>query len=683
MGRGHAHPTGHGHARPCEGKMTGERGAHAGHDHGAMERDMRNRFFVSLILTTPVFLYSRFARLLGLRLPEFPGMGYLIFALSTVVVFYGGWPFFKGAYSTLKRGLLGMNVLVSLALLSGYVYSVGATFFFGGDDFFEAVTTLTVFLLFGHWMEMKAFRRTRTALDALMEMAPVTARVIRDGEVLEVPAEEVRVGDIVLVRPGESFPVDGVVIEGETYADESMLTGESRPVRKAPGDEVAAGTINAYGAVKVRAVRVGEDTAFAQIVRLVREAEESKPSLQRLADRAAHYLTIIAVVAALATYSYWALAQDAGGVFALSLAISVMVITCPHALGLAMPVVTTLATGLAARMGILVKDAGVFERLRTATTVVFDKTGTLTEGRPRVVSVRTAPGIREDELLALAASVEASSEHPIAMAIVEAAGGSPRPADGFRAVPGRGAVAAVDGREVLVGSVGFMRESGVDISELEDVIAEEMSRGRTVTCVASGGRLLGVISVADTPRPEAKKAVQRLLEMGLSVVMLTGDNEATARAIAQELGIERFVAEVMPEDKEKAIARLQEFGEVVVMVGDGINDAPALARADVGVAIGAGTNVAMESADVVLVRSDPLDVVRLFELSQAAYSKMVQNLFWATGYNAVAIPLAAGALYSRYGILIPPEISALVMSASSIIVVANALLLRLRWRPSL
>ncbi len=294
----------HSHDVRGGGKATGARGAHAGHDHEAMERDMRNRFLASLALTTPVFLYSRFAQFLGLRLPEIPGLDYLIFALSTVVVFYGGRPFFKGGYSTLKRGLLGMNVLVSLALLSGYIYSVGATFIFGGDDFFEAVTTLTVFLLFGHWMEMKAFRRTRTALDALMEMAPVTARVIRDGEILEVPAEEVRVGDTVLVRPGESFPVDGVVVEGETCADESMLTGESKPVRKGPGEEVAAGTINAHGAVKVRAVRVGEDTAFAQIVRLVREAEESKPSLQRLADRAAHYLTMIAVVAALATYSY-------------------------------------------------------------------------------------------------------------------------------------------------------------------------------------------------------------------------------------------------------------------------------------------------------------------------------------------------------------------------------------------
>ncbi len=647
-----------------------------------MELDMRNRFVASLILTTPIFLYSRFARFLGLRLPEFPGLTYVIFALSTVVIAYGGLSFFRGAYSTLKRGMLGMNVLVSLALLSGYLYSVGAIFLFGGEDFFEAVTTLTVFLLFGHWMEMKAFRRTKTALDALLEMAPSTAKVIRDGEVVEVPADQVRVGDLVLVRPGESFPVDGIVVEGNTFVDESMLTGEPIPVEKGPGDEVAAGTVNQLGAVKVKAAGVGEETALAQIIRLVRQAEESKPSLQRLADRAAHYLTIIAVVAALATFTYWSTLAGAEEVFALSLAISVMVITCPHALGLAMPVVTTLSTGLAARMGILVKDASVFEKLRRATTVVFDKTGTLTEGKPRVVSVRPAEGVRAEELLALAASVEANSEHPIARAIVEAYGESVKPASDFTAVPGRGARAEVGGREVLVGSVKFMKESGVDLSEWEEVLREEASKGRTITCVASNSRLLGVISVADVARPEAKEAVHRLKEMGVSVVMLTGDNRVTAKAVAEELGIERFLAEVMPEDKERVIAEMQENGEVVVMVGDGINDAPALARADVGVAIGAGTNVAMESADVVLVKSDPLDVMRLFQLSDAAYSKMAQNLFWATGYNAVAIPLAAGALYNSYGILVPPEISALVMSVSSIIVVANALLLRLRWRPS-
>jgi len=647
-----------------------------------MELDMRNRFVASLILTTPIFLYSRFARFLGLRLPEFPGLTYVIFALSTVVIAYGGLSFFRGAYSTLKRGMLGMNVLVSLALLSGYLYSVGAIFLFGGEDFFEAVTTLTVFLLFGHWMEMKAFRRTKTALDALLEMAPSTARVIRDGEVVEVPADQVRVGDLVLVRPGESFPVDGIVVEGNTFVDESMLTGEPIPVEKGPGDEVAAGTVNQLGAVKVKAAGVGEETALAQIIRLVRQAEESKPSLQRLADRAAHYLTIIAVVAALATFAYWSTLAGAEEVFALSLAISVMVITCPHALGLAMPVVTTLSTGLAARMGILVKDASVFEKLRRATTVVFDKTGTLTEGKPRVVSVRPAEGVRAEELLALAASVEANSEHPIARAIVEAYGESVKPASDFTAVPGRGARAEVGGREVLVGSVKFMRESGVDLREWEEVVRGEASKGRTITCVASNSRLLGVISVADVARPEAKEAVHRLKEMGVSVVMLTGDNRVTAKAVAEELGIERFLAEVMPEDKERVIAEMQENGEVVVMVGDGINDAPALARADVGVAIGAGTNVAMESADVVLVKSDPLDVMRLFQLSDAAYSKMAQNLFWATGYNAVAIPLAAGALYNSYGILVPPEISALVMSASSIMVVANALLLRLRWRPS-
>ena len=643
---------------------------HNGHDHA---KSLKKKFLISLVLSIPIVLYSMLASFLGLKLPVFYGLEYLLLFFTSIIVWYGGMFFYRGAAREIKQGKAGMMVLSSIAILVGYIYSLISILFLRIGEYFEAVSTLVVILLLGHWLEMRAYRKTRSALDELMKLVPSRATIVRDGEYVSVEVEELKPGDLILVRPGESFPADGVIVEGETSVDESMLTGEPLPIDKKPGSHVIAGTVNFHGTVIFRAEKVAGETVLSQIIRLVKEAEASKPKIQRQADRAAGYLTFIAVASAIISFLFW-YANSGRIVEAITYATSVLVIACPHALGLAMPTVTSIATGIAAKNGILVKDARVYEKIVKATTVIYDKTGTLTIGKPEVVKVLPANGFSEKEVLEIAAAVEANSEHPIAKAIVKAFESSLTPASNFRAIPGRGASADLNGKKILVGNAKLMVENNVEIESFYSLLNKFETSG-TVSFVAVDGKLAGVIFLSDLVREESKEAVKTLKTLGLKVVMLTGDNEKTAAMVAKEIGIEEFYAEVSPEEKAKIVEELQKRGETVIMVGDGINDAPSLARADIGIAIGAGTNIAIESGDAVLVRNDPRDVVKLIRLSKEAYRKMKQNILWALGYNMIAIPAAAG-VFKPLGIFVLPEISAMIMSLSDVIVVANALLLR-------
>ncbi|HEX9717401.1 MAG TPA: copper-translocating P-type ATPase, partial [Actinomycetota bacterium] len=638
------------------------------------------RFFVALLFSIPIFLYSPIATdVFSLRLGAPFGIrtDVLSLLLSLPVVLYSSVVFFRGAVAALRNRTLDMMVLVATSIGVGWVYSVLVVSGLPGEHFFEAISLLAAFVLFGHWMEMRARAGASDAVRALLELAPPIAVVIRDGEPVEVPTAEVQVGDLLLVRPGSKVPVDAAVEEGESSVDESMITGESLPVAKRPGDVLIGATINNEGALRARATRVGSDTALAQIVALVQAAQNSKAPAQRLADRAAFWLVLVALVGGLLTFGVWFVLTDVSFATALQFSITVVVIACPDALGLATPTAIMVGTGMGARRGILFKDAGALEQASALTTVVFDKTGTLTVGEPRVAEIRTA-SVEEDEILRLAAAVERESEHPLAQAIVAAAAErdiqAPRAAS-FRAVAGAGAVAEVEGRRVSVGSRRLLEQEGMSLDGLGDAGAALQGAGRTVAFVGVDGRAVGVLALADTVRETAAAAVSRLRSEGVEVVMLTGDNRATAERVARELGIDRVLAEVRPEDKERQVARLQEDGRRVGMVGDGVNDAPALARADVGVAIGTGTDVAMETADVVLMRADPADVPTAMSLSRATVRKMRQNLGWAVGYNALALPIAGGA-FAWAGLTLRPEIAALSMSGSSLLVAVNALLLK-------
>jgi Cu2+-exporting ATPase len=571
-----------------------------------------------------------------------------------------------------------MMVLVAVAVGAGWGYSLVVTLTGGGEVFYEAATVLTAFVLLGHWFEMRARGGANDAVRALLDLAPPKAVVLRDGREVEVPTAEVVAGDLLLVRPGAKIPVDGVVEDGESEVDESMVTGESMPVRKTPGSEVVGATINADGVLRVRATKVGADSALAQIVALVQQAQNSKAPGQRLADRAAFWLVFVALLGGLATFAAWALFSDQPLTMALLFAITVVVVTCPDALGLATPTAIMVGTGLGARRGVLFKNAAALEASARIDTVVMDKTGTLTRGEPEVTDVVTA-GIDESDVLALAAAVERASEHPLARAIVahaDAAGIRRLDGDRFENVPGHGAVAIVEDRRVAVGNRRLLDREGVDPGELAVVRDELAGAGRTTVLVAVDGRPAGVIALADAPRPTAAAAVAALHELGVRVVMLTGDNQATARRVADQLGIDQVIAEVLPADKSAQIARLQDEGARVAMVGDGVNDAPALARADLGIAIGAGTDVAIETADVVLMRSDPLDVPTALRIGRGTLRKMRQNLGWAIGYNAVALPIAAGVFEPAFGLVLRPEIAALSMSGSSLLVAVNALMLK-------
>jgi len=666
---------GHGGGTPAQDEMAHEMGHGSGMDMADMVRDMRNRFWIALAFTIPIFIYSPMG---GMFTPPAPPFGLnldlWLFFLGSIAIVYPSWPFFTAAWRALRNGVLNMAVLVVLSVGTGYVFSVGSTFFFPGVQFYEAVAVLLVFILLGHWLEMRARAGASAAIRALLDLAPPMATVVRDGREIEVPTAEVEAGETVIIRPGNKIPVDGEVVEGESLVDESMLTGESMPVNKGPGDQVIGATINKSGSFRYRATKVGADTALAQIVKLVQEAQNSKAPAQLLADRASQWLVLIAILIGLATFAVWFWWIGSPLLFALTLTITVFVIACPDALGLATPMAVMVGTGLGATHGILFKNAGALEDATKLDVIVFDKTGTLTMGQPRVVEVVAAAGRTEDEVLCTAAAVERGSDHPLALAIVERAEGFDVPETrAFLNLEGKGARAEIEGETVFLGNRRLMNEEKIELGALAEEAERLKGAGRTVVHVARGGRILGLVAIADAPRPSAKAAVTKLRERGVEVAMLTGDNEGTAKRIASELGIEIVLADVLPGQKADKVKELQAQGKRVGMVGDGVNDAPALTQADVGFAIGAGTDVAMESADVVLMRSDPYDIVGAIELSRATLRKMHQNLFWAVAYNVVAFPMAAGVFYP---LVVSPEVAALAMSGSSALVAVNALLLK-------
>ena len=655
--------------------MGHEMGHGAGMDMQAMARDMRKRFFVALAFAIPVFLYTSMGmEFLQLEPPFGIERNIFLFVLASGAIIYPGWPFCVAAVRAIRNGVANMAVLVLLSVGTGYFFSIGTTFFFEGEQFYEASSVLLVFILLGHWLEMRARAGASDAIRALMDLAPPKAIVLREGRELELPTAELMVGDTVIIRPGNKIPVDGEVIEGESQVDESMLTGESMPVKKTLGASVIGATINKSGSFKYRATKVGADTALAQIVKLVQTAQNSKAPGQRLADRAAQWLVLVAIVIGLATFAVWFWWIGQPLLFAMTLTITVFVIACPDALGLATPMAVMVGTGLGAMNGILFKNAAALEEATKLNVIIFDKTGTLTLGQPEVVDVATAAGTDVDALLALAAAVEQGSEHPLAQAILKrAAGLATQASSGFTNIDGMGAKAQVAGRSVLLGNRKLMEAEKIDMNNLTAKADAMQGAGRTVVHVAHGGTLLGLIAIADALRPTSKDAIQALQQRGVKVAMLTGDNRATAERIGRELGIDIVLADVLPGQKAEKVKELQAQGNKVGMVGDGINDAPALTQADVGFAIGAGTDVAMESADVVLMKSDPFDVVGALALSRATLRKMHQNLWWAVGYNLIAFPLAAGVFYP---FTLSPEIAALAMSGSSALVAVNALMLK-------
>lgn len=655
--------------------MAHEMGHGAGMDMQVMVRDMRNRFWIALAFSLPIFLFSP----MGMDFIKIPPpfglrLDLVLFVLASAAILYPVWPFIVAAYRALRGGVANMAVLVVLSVGTGYLFSVGSTFFYGGQQFYEASAILLVFILLGHWLEMRARAGASEAIRALMDLAPPMATVLRDGKELEVPTAEIVTGDTVVIRPGNKIPVDGTVLEGTSLVDESMLTGESMPVNKKVGDAVIGATINKSGAFQYRATKVGADTALAQIVKLVQEAQNSKAPSQLLADRAAQWLVLAAVAVGLLTFVvwYWWIGQTL--LFALSLTITVFVIACPDALGLATPMAIMVGTGLGAMNGILFKNASALEDATKLNVVIFDKTGTLTMGHPEVVDLAIVAGASEDQLLSAAAAVEGGSDHPLAQAILRRAANVKAPkAIGFKNIEGKGAQAEIEGKTALLGNKLLMTENKVDLGELGAKSEELQGAGRTVVHLAVSGKLVGLIAIADAVRPTAVEAVKTLRARGVDVAMLTGDNQGTADRIAKSLGIDKVFANVLPGDKASKVKELQAQGKRVGMVGDGVNDAPALTQADVGFAIGAGTDVAMESADIVLMKSDPFDVVGAIELSHATLRKMHQNLWWAVGYNVVAFPLAAGVLYP---FLLGPSIAALAMSGSSALVAINALMLK-------
>ena len=670
-----AHAAAHGKAAPAREVMAHEMGHGMGMDAHAMARDIRNRFWISLFFSVPVFLLSPMGKMDALwKLPPSVDLDLTLFVLASAAIWYPVWPFAVAAVRALRKRIANMAVLVMLSVGTGYLFSVGSTFFYGGPQFYEAAAVLLVFILLGHWLEMRARAGATDAIRGLLDLAPPKATVIRNGQEVEIPTAEVHVGDLIIVRPGGKIPVDGEVLEGSSQVDESMLTGESMPVKKIPGSTVIGATLNKSGSFRYRATKVGADTALAQIVKLVQEAQNSKAPAQLLADRASQWLVWAAIVIGLITFAVWFWWIGEALLFALTLTITVFVIACPDALGLATPMAVMVATGLGARNGILFKNAAALEAAARLAVVIFDKTGTLTVGQPEVVDLLTVPGTGVKELLAWAGAVEKGSEHPLAQAILKRAVGLELPAvQDFNTVPGLGARANVAGATILVGNRMFMGVEKVRLEALESDAGRLQGSGRTVVYVAHGGALVGLIAIADAVRSTSAGAIARLRAMGVQVAMLTGDNRATAMRIAEQLGIDIVLAEVLPGQKAEQVRKLQAEGKKIAMVGDGVNDAPALTQADVGLAMGAGTDVAIDSADVVLMKSDPLDVVRTIEISRAALRKMHQNLFWAVGYNVIAFPLAAGVLYP---LVLSPEVAALAMSGSSVLVAANALLLK-------
>jgi len=650
--------------------------AHLKH-HAHMAEEFKKKFWISLILTIPILLLSPMIQsLIGIQI-RFIGDMYLLFALSSIVYLYGGLPFLKGMTDELRKKSPGMMTLVAVAITTAYAYSSVVVFGLQGKVFFWELATLIDIMLLGHWIEMRSILGASKALEEMVKLMPSEAHLImEDGSTMEVPIEKVKPGDRVLVKPGEKIPVDGIVIQGRTTVDESMLTGESKPVEKNKGDTVIGGSINNEGSIIVEVQKTGAETYLSQVIELVREAQETRSKTQDLANRAAFWLTIIALGGGAITFLTWILTgKDVA--FALERAVTVMVIACPHALGLAIPLAVAVSTSLAAKNGLLIRERSAFERARNLQAVVFDKTGTLTEGRFGVTDIIPLSSKDENEVLSLAAALESRSEHPIALGIVQKAQERNlllREVTDFKAITGRGIEGRVDGKIVKVVSPGYLKENNIEVND--ERVEKVFKQGKTVVFVLEDNHVIGAVALADIIRKESREAIRKLKEMGLKCMMLTGDNKYVAKWVAEELGLDDYFAEVLPHEKAVSIRKIQERGLIVAMVGDGINDAPALAQADIGIAIGAGTDVAIETADIILVRNDPRDVVAIIGLAKATYKKMIQNLLWATGYNAVAIPLAAGILYG-IGVLLTPAIGAILMSLSTFIVSINARLLSL------
>jgi len=650
-------------------------GGHASH-HAHMAQDFLKRFWISIIFTVPILVLSPMIQeFLGLGdVLRFSGDTYISFVLSTVVFFYGGWPFLKGLYDELKKGQPGMMTLIGIAITVAYGYSTLVVFAVEGKVFFWELATLVDIMLIGHYIEMKSVMSASRALEELAKLMPSEAHIIQDdGTTRDIPLEELEKGLKVLVKPGEKIPADGIVVDGKSSVNESLMTGESKPVSKQQGDEVIGGSINGEGSLTIEVNRTGEDSFLSQVINLVRQAQESKSRTQDLANRAAFWLTIIALGAGAVTFFSWTFFTTQDFVFALERTVTVMVITCPHALGLAVPLVVAVSTSLAAQNGFLIRNRSAFEEARNLGAIIFDKTGTLTHGEFGVTDVLTFNGYDDkSQLLKLAGSLEQNSEHPIAQGIVKAADGLSK-VEEFNSITGKGIEGRVDGKRVKVVSPGYLRENEIALpKEQYEQLSEQ---GKTVVFVLIDNKLQGAIALGDTIREDSRSAVQNLQSMGIQCIMLTGDNRQTAAYVADELGLDDFFAEVLPEEKAAKVKEVQSRGLKVAMTGDGVNDAPALAQADVGIAIGAGSDVAVETGDIILTQSNPKDVAALISLAKATYRKMVQNLWWATGYNAFAIPLAAGVLYT-YGIILSPAVGAVLMSLSTVIVAINARFLR-------
>nr|WP_292376882.1 heavy metal translocating P-type ATPase [Methanosarcina sp. UBA411] len=660
---------------------------HANH-HTQMLEDFRRRFIVSFVLTFPVLVLSPTIQAFFNFELHVPGADYLTFFLSSIVYFYGGYPFLRGIKEELSEKSPGMMTLIAIAISVAYFYSSAVVFGLHGEVFFWELVTLIDVMLLGHWLEMRSVMGASRALEELVKIMPSVAHLKKDGEVIDVAIEQLEVGDKVLIKPGEKVPVDGTIVEGTSSVNESMLTGESKPVSKKPGNDVIGGSINGEAAFVVRVEKTGKDTYLSQVVELVRAAQESKSKTQDLANQAAMYLTIIALTVGTLTFILWTLFGQQL-VFALERAVTVMVITCPHALGLAIPLVVAVSTSIAAKSGLLIRDRQAFERARNLQAIIFDKTGTLTEGRfgvTDVVSLVVSVSGEENRfgeyekdnkrILSLAASLEASSEHPIATGILESAqekGIQIQPVEEFSSIPGKGVQGLIEGKKFLVVSPGYLEENGISLKN--EKIEEIKAQGKTVVFLLEGDRVLGAFALADIVRKESKEAISKLKSMGIKCLMLTGDNRYVAAWVSQELELDDYFAEVLPHEKAAKVREVQ-AQYITGMVGDGVNDAPALAQADIGISIGAGTDVAIETADIVLVKNDPRDVVNIIGLSRKTYSKMYQNLLWATGYNVFAIPLAAGVLYG-YGILLSPAMGAVFMSLSTVIVAINAQILKM------
>ncbi|MBE9135675.1 heavy metal translocating P-type ATPase [Nodosilinea sp. LEGE 07088] len=665
------------HQHGVDHSQHSSRESHSGHgDHGHHSPDMfKQRFFVSLILTLPILYFSpQLQSWLGYEAVAFSGSGWISPVLGIALYFYGGWPFLQGAWHEFQSKI-GMMTLIALAITVAFIYSLAVSLGLEGKPFYWELATLIDIMLLGHWVEMASVQGASKALEELSSLVPNEAHRMRDGEIEDVSVSEIQMGDVILIRPGEQIPNDGEVIEGNTNVNESFLTGESKPVSKHEGDEVVAGSVNTEGSVQVKVTRVGDDTAISQIMRLVEEAQSSRSRYQALADRVAYWLTIIAISVGTLTFIVWLTLEDL--VFSINRAVTVLVITCPHALGLAIPLVIANSTGLAARNGILVRNRDSLERAKDIKTVAFDKTGTLTQGKFGVQQV-AADGLSEEEALAIAAALETPSEHPLAKAIVDSAKERqldlPQMKD-FQTVTGHGVEGQVDGQTYRVGRPEWVQEQNLSFPKsLQQALDRADDRGESAVVLMTSDRPVAVISMADQVRERARTTIDRLHDMDIQAVMITGDAEAVARSVAADLGIDRYYARVLPEDKVNRIKELKKEAPTA-FVGDGINDAAALLEANMGLAIGAGTNVAIESADLVLINDDPLDAVKALRLAKKTYSKMIQNLFWATGYNVIAIPLAAGVLYA-WGILLSPAVGALLMSLSTVIVAINAVMLR-------